>query len=178
MCADNSSNDGRNATTLYGSCEITYNRSLTQLAKDFPITEVLPKPGQQFLYKPALSHYNEDEDWRINRLEGLHHMMVAGLYRRGQLSAYESVLGMHDRKGVLVLILDTSTEAGDAKAITDMASIAWTLLNEAYIVLVYRSCGIRPRPKPSTPRVPRDRFQPEGKGLWWVTEPGGGHFVE
>src|SRR5262245_52565020 len=136
-----------NTRTLYGNCEVFYDRTFTRLAKDFPISTELPELGQNFSYQPALSHYNPDEPWRINRLEQLHALMVAELFHGGNLPLYEAVLSLHDHKGTLVLVVESRAEPGDVKVLCNAACWGWEALNECYIALVFRNGGHRPRPR-------------------------------
>jgi hypothetical protein len=144
---DDSSGNNTNARDLYGNCKVFYDRTFTRLAKDFPISTELPEPGQNFSYRPALSHHNPDETWRINRLEQLHALMSAELFHGGNLPLYEGVLSLIDFKGTLVFVVDSRTEPGDVKVLCNAACWGWEALNE---------CARLPqrRPSPASKSIP------------------------
>jgi hypothetical protein len=183
MCdSKDSSNDGRNASTLY-EIRLIHGRNLSRIAQEIPITEVLPvSPDDE--YRPAFSHYHEpDEEYRFNRLLELHRIMTLILYSLGKLKIYQEVLALHDRKGTLILVLDNLIDPNDTEIIVQAAGHGWLALHECEIALVYRRAGERPRgiaPRKPTPRKPSiafvpswdgGGFQPEGSPLFWVTKP-------
>jgi hypothetical protein len=178
---DNNSGGGRNATALYGTtCRAIYNDNLTKLAQDFPITEILPELGLEFAYQPALSYHREPyEPFRLDRLQGLVHLMVAHLFHAGKLPVFEQVLGLHDRKGCLIVVIDTKTTPADVRVLVRAACQGWGALNEVEACIALRDAGKRPHkpivepPPPLTPTLTGDG---DGGGfvdrpLFWITVP-------
>ena len=180
---DNTTTDTDRARLLYGigdtTCSLIHNRNFSLVAQDFPITEELPELGREFTYQPALSHYNPDETSRLDRLQGLHCLMVAALINFGKPEIYEGVLSLHDRKGVLVLVVDSRTEPNDVAVLCGAACSGWAALNECQVALALRNAGNRPRRKPVMAKAPpvKSQFVDDKvpHGLWWVTGKG---FVE
>src|SRR4051812_29951209 len=98
---------GPHSTRHHFPCDCLINfghTNLTIAAHSFPISKELASlPGA---HQPALSHYEEpDAEWRFVRLHELQALMVKELVHADRLSAWEAVLGLHDRKGTLIVVL-------------------------------------------------------------------------
>ncbi|TCL65108.1 hypothetical protein [Rhizobium sp. BK251] len=135
------------------ACTVIEHRGLSALAQDFPVSLIWGLP-------PALSHHRTEEDWRLKRLRSVHRTMDKLLASTG---VYPWVLGLHDRKGCLIVIIDDMASPVHADTCLQAACVAWASLNECEVAVVRRDVGRR---RPANARIRGGGIAIDGE--WYV----------
>jgi len=137
-------------------CTVTEHPGLTALAQEVAISPIWGFP-------PALSHHRPEETFRLRRLQSVHRVMDKLLAKTGY---YPWVIGLHDRKGVLIVVIDDMAPQIHADTCLQAACVAWASLNECEVAVARREVGRR---RPANARIRGGGINVAGE--WYVVEP-------